>query len=76
MPVMDGYTATKNIRALSGKDTENLPIIAMTADAFEEDVLKCKKAGMDDHISKPIKSETLFEMIQYYWEKERGTKKE
>lgn len=50
MPIMDGYEATKQIRSLK----INVPIIAMSANAFAEDVLKCKECGMDDHIAKPI----------------------
>lgn len=54
MPVMDGYTATKKIRELDRKDAKEIPIIAMTANAFTEDKLASKKAGMNEHISKPI----------------------
>jgi len=50
MPVLDGYAAARKIRAMD----ENVPIIAMTADVFADDVQKCKRAGMDDHIAKPI----------------------
>ncbi|WP_238023444.1 response regulator, partial [Collinsella aerofaciens] len=44
MPVMDGFAATNNIRNIPGKGTDRIPIIAMTADAFEEDILRCKNA--------------------------------
>jgi two-component system sensor histidine kinase/response regulator len=71
MPVMDGLEAAKNIRKLPGKDMAGIPIIAMTADAFEEDILRCKKAGMDDHISKPVNMERVFEIIRLYWNRER-----
>ncbi|MBQ3378607.1 MAG: amino acid permease [Clostridia bacterium] len=54
MPVMDGYTATKAIRALDNVELSGIPIIAMTANAFTEDVHAAKKAGMDGHIAKPI----------------------
>lgn len=54
MPVMDGYEATRRIREYGTEYTKNLPIIAMTANAFEEDVEASKKAGMNEHISKPI----------------------
>lgn len=50
---MDGYEATKQIRALEREDNK-LPIIAMTADAFEGDVQKCLDAGMNDHLAKPL----------------------
>ena len=62
MPVMDGYTAAKRIRALEagrGGDSKGIPIIAMTANAFAEDVDRCLKAGMSDHIAKPINLQEL-----------------
>jgi CheY-like chemotaxis protein len=54
MPVMDGYQATKLIRALPFMEAKNVPIIAMTANAFKEDVERCIACGMNDHLSKPI----------------------
>jgi CheY-like chemotaxis protein len=57
MPVMDGLDATRAIRALPGK--MSLPILAMTADAFSEDRARCLKAGMNDHIAKPVVPEVL-----------------
>jgi len=54
MPVMNGYEATKAIRAMRRRDAKDVPIIAMTADAFEEDIQKCLDAGMNAHIAKPI----------------------
>lgn len=54
MPVMDGLTATKTIRALKRPDAQTIPIIAMTANAFKEDEKKCLEAGMNGHIAKPI----------------------
>ena len=59
MPVMDGYQATKTIRELQRPDAKTVPIIAMTADAFEDDVEKCRQAGMDGHVSKPIDPDLL-----------------
>lgn len=70
MPVMDGYTATQRIRSLPRPDAVSLPIIAMTADAFAEDVRKCRNAGMDAHLSKPISIERLFALIEQYCQKE------
>ena len=70
MPVMDGFAATKNIRKIPGKGTDRIPIIAMTADAFEEDILRCKNAGMNAHIPKPINMERVFEVIRSYWGEE------
>ena len=54
MPVMNGYDASKAIRALPNPALAAIPIIAMTANAFSEDVQAAKDAGMDDHIAKPI----------------------
>ena len=76
MPVMDGFEATKNIRGLSNRKKAAIPIIAMTADAFEEDILKCKNAGMDGHISKPVNIEKMFEVIRLYYNKRNGEQRE
>ena len=54
MPVMNGYEATKMIRSLDRKDAKKISIIAMTANAFIEDRIRAKEAGMDEHLSKPI----------------------
>jgi Signal transduction histidine kinase len=63
MPVMNGYEATEAIRALERKDAGSIPIIAMTADAFEDDKKKCRDAGMNAHISKPIDPDTMMSTI-------------
>ena len=60
MPVMDGYEAAKAIRALPRGDARTVPIIAMTADAFSEDVHKCLAAGMNGHVAKPIDPQLLY----------------
>ena len=60
MPVMDGYEATRQIRALARPDAAVVPIIAMTADAFVDDVQKCFEAGMNGHMAKPIDPDVLF----------------
>lgn len=70
MPVMDGLEAAGNIRKLPDKRRAGIPIIAMTADAFEEDIQRCKAAGMDGHISKPVDIEKMFNIIQYYYKNE------
>ena len=70
MPVMDGYNATAAIRALDVPRAKNIPIIAMTANAFAEDVEKCKKAGMNHHIAKPIEVEAILEILSRYFNKE------
>ena len=54
MPVMDGYAATKAIRAFKRSDAAEIPIYAVTANAFEDDVKKCLEVGMDGHLAKPI----------------------
>ena len=58
MPVMDGYEATRQIRAM-GTGISDIPIIAMTANAFEEDRLAALEAGMNEHVAKPINVENL-----------------
>ena len=63
MPVMNGYEATKMIRSLEREDAKTIPIIAMTANAFTEDRLKAKEAGMDEHIAKPVDPELLVKVI-------------
>ena len=64
MPVMDGRAASRAIRAMDRGDAKTIPIIAMTADAFAEDVAKCKEAGMDSHVPKPIDSRLLFSELE------------
>ena len=63
MPVMNGYEATKKIRSLDREDAKVIPIIAMTANAFTEDRLRAKKAGMDEHIAKPVDGKLLIKVI-------------
>ena len=64
MPYMNGYEATKIIRKLQGYESNKIPIIAMTADAFDEDIKKTKKAGMDDFLSKPIQPAALISALR------------
>ena len=59
MPVMDGLTATKAIRALNRPDAGIIPIIAMTANAFAEDVQRCLDSGMNAHLAKPLDIEKV-----------------
>ncbi len=63
MPVMNGYEATKMIRALDREDAKEVPIIAMTANAFTEDRIRAKEAGMDEHVAKPVDGELLVKVI-------------
>lgn len=65
MPIMSGYEAARKIRSLTRQDA-GLPIIAMTADAFSEDVKKCKECGMNDHTSKPIDMDILTRLLAKY----------
>lgn len=70
MPVMNGYEATKAIRALEREDAKTIPIIAMTANAFAEDVKDAKDAGMDAHIAKPIDMEVVKKTLNKYVKRE------
>ena len=63
MPVMNGYEATKMIRSLDREDAKTIPIIAMTANAFTEDRIRAKEAGMDEHVAKPVDVELLMKVI-------------
>ena len=65
MPKMDGYTATREIRTLTDPKCANIPIIAMTANAFEEDRKKAIKAGMNGHIAKPINADVILENLDH-----------
>lgn len=64
MPVMDGVEAARQIRLLDREDAKTIPIIAMTADAFDDDVQKCLDAGMNGHVAKPIDPQKLFQTLQ------------
>ena len=63
MPVMNGYEAAKRIRSLDREDAQVIPIIAMTANAFTEDRMKAKEAGMNEHIGKPVDGKLLVKVI-------------
>lgn len=64
MPVMDGYEATKAIRTLENKNLAGIPVIAMTANAFSEDVKKAHDAGMNGHIAKPIDADNMTNVLR------------
>ena len=66
MPVMDGYQATAAIRSSGHERAGTIPIIAMTADAFHEDIVKAETAGMNGHLAKPIDPELLYETVAEY----------
>ena len=63
MPVMNGYEAAKMIRSMDREDAKEIPIIAMTANAFTEDRIRAKEAGMDEHVAKPVDVELLIKVI-------------
>ena len=72
MPEMDGLEATSAIRALNRPDAESIPIIAMTANAFDEDVQRSLQAGMNAHLSKPVESDHLYKTLEeLIWEKDQ-----
>jgi CheY-like chemotaxis protein len=67
MPEMDGYEATRKIRVMEADlFSKRVPIIAMTADVFKEDIEKCLSAGMDNHIGKPVSPDDLFDKVNQY----------
>ena len=65
MPVMNGYEATRAVRAMDRPDA-SIPIIAMTADAFSEDIHNCMKCGMNAHVAKPLDIKVLMRLIRKY----------
>lgn len=67
MPVMDGIAATQAIRGLNRADAATVPILAMTANAFAEDIEQSRKAGMNEHLAKPIEPETLYARLTSYF---------
>lgn len=66
MPIMDGYVATQTIRSLPRKDTVNLPIIALSANAFEEDRERAVKSGMNAYLAKPLDEDLMFGTLEKY----------
>ncbi len=69
MPVMNGLMATKQIRAMERPDAASIPIFAMTANAFTEDIEKSREAGVNEHLSKPLDYGKLARMIYGYVKK-------
>lgn len=69
MPEMDGLEATEAIRKLNRPDAKTIPIIAMTANAFDEDVQRSLQVGMDAHLTKPVEPERLYQILEeLIWE--------
>ena len=66
MPVMNGYDSSRHIRALERPDIKTMPIIAMSANAFAEDIKLCKESGMNEHIAKPIDFGKVLEILEKY----------
>ncbi|MBR0051328.1 MAG: response regulator [Firmicutes bacterium] len=64
MPEMDGLEATRTIRACGRGDAKKIPIIALTANAFDEDVQRSLQAGLNAHLSKPVEPDALFETLE------------
>lgn len=64
MPEMDGLEASRAIRAMDRTDAKTIPIIALTANAFDEDVQRSMQAGLNAHLTKPIQPEKLFETLE------------
>ena len=75
MPVMDGHTATKKIRSLSNS-AAFIPIIAMTAHAFESEKKKCIESGMNDHIAKPINAQIIYKVLAKWTGRKESQKEE
>jgi signal transduction histidine kinase/CheY-like chemotaxis protein len=72
MPKMDGYEATARIRALDNKAAQSVPIIAMTANVFREDIERCIASGMNDHIGKPLDFDDVIDKLTQYLDKSQG----
>ena len=70
MPVMDGYTAAERIRAIQGQPGQEIPIVALTADAFASDITHARRSGMNAFIAKPIDLGILKEIIETFAERE------
>ena len=69
---MNGYEATREIRALNHPDAQNIPIIAMTADAFSEDIQKCLESGMNAHTAKPINLDEVLSLLKRFIMQEKN----
>ena len=63
MPVMSGFEAARTIRGMDRPDAKTVPIIALSANAFEEDIVMAKDAGMNEHMAKPVDMEKLFKVM-------------
>jgi len=66
MPEMDGYEATRTIREMELPRAKSIPIIAMTANVFQEDIMECLKAGMNSHLGKPLDLDEVLKVLNRY----------
>ena len=66
MPEMDGYEATRRIRAMEHPNSQTIPIVAMTANVFKDDIEKSLEAGMNSHVGKPLDIEIVLEKLRTY----------
>jgi len=71
MPHMGGIEATKSIRAMNRADASTVPIIALTADAFAEDAQRCRDAGMNAHMTKPLDAKALIRLLATFHEERK-----
>lgn len=71
MPVMNGYEAAACIRKLPRPDAAAIPIVALSSDAYEEDILRCREAGMNTHVAKPLDRDVLFSELGKFFSSER-----
>ena len=72
MPVMDGYEATRRIRAMNRPDAKTVGIVAMSANAFAEDVQKSLHSGMNQHLCKPLEMDKVYEVMSRFFNAARG----
>lgn len=71
MPKLNGWDATRRIRSMKRSDAGNVPIIAMSANAFAEDIVNSRIAGMNEHLAKPLDEKKLLEVIRKYLRNQR-----
>ena len=69
MPVMNGYEATRAIRSLDKEYAKNIPIIAMTANVFQDDIMKAIESGMNEHVTKPVDMKLVCRILQKWLKK-------
>ena len=75
MPVMDGLDATRAIRAMEREDCRTIPIVAMSANAFDDDLKKSVECGMNGHLSKPVEVDKFYQMLDRVIQKRKADEK-